>query len=92
MELSAEFREFTSQFYQDILDDVSSVDEMIDTVLSPMKDKSDRQKLRIFIDIITREDISDVECRKIWWASPADIAFYDGAELRAFLKRVRDRL
>ncbi|MCJ2061768.1 hypothetical protein MKK63_03495 [Methylobacterium sp. J-088] len=92
MELSAEFRVFTSQFYQDLLDDVSSVDEMIDTVLSPMKDRGDRQKLGIFIDMITREDISDVELRKLWWTSPADIAFYDGAELRAFLKRVRDRL
>ncbi|WP_267422936.1 hypothetical protein [Methylobacterium sp. GC_Met_2] len=57
-----------------------------------MKDKGDRQKLGIFIDMITREDISDVELRKLWWTSPADIAFYDGAELRAFLKRVRDRL
>ncbi|MCJ2073739.1 hypothetical protein MKK75_33945 [Methylobacterium sp. J-030] len=81
MELPAEFREFTSQFYQDLLDDVSSLDEMIDTVLSPMKSQSDRQKLGIFIDTITRDDISDTELRKIWWSSPADIAFYDGAEL-----------
>lgn len=92
MKKSAEFIDFTSQFYQDLLDDVSSEDEMIDTVLSPFKDKSERMKLRDYLDIITANEFSDDDLRKLWWSSSADIAFYDGAELRAFLKRVRNSL
>ena len=42
MRLSQEFIEFTLQFYQDLLDDVSSEDEMIDTVLSPIKGDTKR--------------------------------------------------
>ena len=92
MHLSSVFREFTAQFYQDLMDDVRSEAEMIETVLSPIRDGDERAELRTFIDTITRDDVSDEQLRKLWWSSSADIVFYDGAELRAFLKRVRDRL
>ncbi|MFC6026436.1 MULTISPECIES: hypothetical protein [Methylobacterium] len=92
MRLSQEFIEFTLQFYQDLLDDVSSEDEMIDTVLSPIKGDTKRANLRNFLDVITQDKISNEELRKLWWSSSADVVFHDGAELRAFLIRVRHRL
>lgn len=92
MHLSSVFREFTAQFYQDLMDDVRSEAEMIETVLSPIRDGDERAELRTFIDTITRDDVSDEQLRKLWWSSSADIVFYDGAEPRALLKRVRDRL
>ena len=47
MKLSAEFLEFSLQFYQDILDDVSSEEELISTVLSPFKEEQKRARLVI---------------------------------------------
>ncbi|WP_010684310.1 hypothetical protein [Methylobacterium mesophilicum] len=92
MKLSTEFLEFSLQFYQDILDDVSSEDEMIDTVLSPLKDEGKRINLRKYLDTITSDQISDEELKKLWWSSSADVVFHDGAALRTFLRKVRDRL
>ena len=92
MKLSAEFREFSLQFYQDILDDVSSEEELISTVFSPFKEEQKRARLREYLGFITGNEFSNEELKKIWWSSSADIVFYDGAEVRGFLKRVRDRL
>ncbi|MCJ2114326.1 hypothetical protein MKK64_24485 [Methylobacterium sp. E-025] len=92
MKLSAEFCDFSLQFYQDLLDDVSSEEEMIRTVLSPLKDAEKRARLREYLGSITADEFSDEDFRKLWWSSSADIVFHDGAELRGFLKRVRDRL
>ncbi|WP_238272644.1 hypothetical protein [Methylobacterium cerastii] len=92
MKLSAEFRELILQFYQDILDDVSSQEELISTVLSPLKDEAKRARLRDYLSLVTSDNFSNDELKNLWWSSSADIVFYDGAELRIFLKRVRDRL
>jgi len=92
MKFPAEFLEFSLQFYQDLFDDVSSEEELIDTVLSPFKDKEKRSSLREYLELITKNEFSDEELKTLWWSSSADIVFYDGAELRGFLERVRDRL
>lgn len=89
---SSEFDEFTRQFYQDLMEDITTDNEMIEFTISPFTDSEKRARLRAYLDSITKEDISDEDLRKLWWSSFADIVFYDGAELRAFLKRVRDRL
>jgi hypothetical protein len=87
-----EFEAFARQFHQDIMEDVSTEEELIDWVLSPLKDNAERQRLRAYLDSITQDDVTDEELRKLWYSSSADFIFYDGAELRAFLKRVRARL
>ncbi|TXM67398.1 MULTISPECIES: hypothetical protein [Methylobacterium] len=92
MKFPLEFLEFSLQFYQYLLDDVSSEDELIRTVLSPFKDKEKRARLKEQLEFFIGNEFSDEELRKLWWSSSADFVFYDGAELRAFLKRVRDRL
>lgn len=65
MKLSAEFLELSLQFYQDLLDDVSSEEEMIETVLSPLKDEGKRTNLRKYLDLITSDQIADEELRKL---------------------------
>ena len=92
MELSAEFREFSLQFYQNLLDDVSSEEELLRIVLSPFKYEQKRADLRKYLNYIIGNEFSDEELKKLWWSTSADFMFYDGAELRDFLKRVRDRL
>lgn len=92
MKLSDEFLELSLQFYQDLLDDVSSEEEMIETILSPLKDEGKRTNLRKYLDLITSDQIADEELRKLWWSSSADVVFHDGAALRAFLRKVRDKL
>ena len=92
MKIPAEFLEFSLQFYQDLLDDVSNEEDLIRTVLSPFKDKEKRARLKKHLEFFIGDEFSDEELRKLWWSSSADVVFYDGAELRAFLKRVRDGL
>jgi hypothetical protein len=87
-----EFKTFASQFNQDIMDDASSEEELIEWALSPLKKNAERQRLRAYLDSITQDDVTDAELRKLWWSSSADLIFYDGAELRTFLRKVRDRL
>ena len=87
-----EFETFARQFHQDIMDDVSTEEALIEWALSPFKENAERERLRAYLDSITRDDVTDEELRKLWWASRADFVFYDGAELRAFLKKVRARL
>ncbi|EIZ82592.1 hypothetical protein WYO_4802 [Methylobacterium sp. GXF4] len=70
----------------------STEDAVIQWILSPFKDETEGGRLKAYLDTLTQDDVSDEELRKLWWSSEADIVFYDGAELRAFLKRVRDRL
>ncbi|WP_419830840.1 hypothetical protein [Methylobacterium sp.] len=89
---SSEFDTFTRQFHQDLMDDFSTEDAIIQWILSPFKDDTERGHLKAYLDTLTQDDVSDEELRKLWWSSEADIVFYDGAGLRAFLKRVRDRL
>jgi hypothetical protein len=86
------FKTFASQFHQDIMDDASSEEELIEWALSPLKKNAERQRLRAYLDSITQDDVTDAELRKLWWSSSADLIFYDGAELRTFLRKVRDRL
>ena len=89
---SSEFDTFTRQFHQDLMEDFSTEDAIIQWTLSPFKCDTERGRLKTYLDTLTQDDVSDEELRKLWWSSEADIVFYDGAELRAFLKRVRDRL
>jgi hypothetical protein len=89
---SSEFDTFTRQFHQDLMEYFSTEDAVIQWILSPFKDETERGRLKAYLDTLTQDDVSDEELRKLWWSSEADIVFYDGAELRAFLKRVRDRL
>ncbi|MBE7180976.1 MAG: hypothetical protein INR71_07165 [Terriglobus roseus] len=74
------------------MDDASSEEELIEWTLSPLKKNAERQRLRAYLDSITQDDVTDAELRKLWWSSSADLIFYDGAELRTFLRKVRDRL
>ena len=89
---SPEFDEFTRQFYQDLMEDIATEEEIITFALSPFSDNSKRTRLRSYLGSITKDNVSNEELRKLWWSSLADVVFYDGAELRAFLERVRDRL
>lgn len=52
----------------------------------------DRTRLRVFLDDVTQESVSDDELQRLWNATQADIYFRTGADLRAMLKTARDRL
>ena len=92
MQQPPEFKEFSLQFYSGILDDVKTVEELIDWALSSFSDTQQRACLRSYLDAITQDHVDDKELQRIWWSSSADTVFRDSAGLRDLLKRARDRL
>ena len=91
MKTTPEFKKFSLHFFQDIDLVVGTEEELYAFVLGPFKG-AERVRLRDFLDTVTQDSVSDEARQTLWWASAAEVAFSDGADLRAVLKRARDRL
>lgn len=60
-----EFDEFTLQFYQNLMEDVSTEEEIVNFVLSPVKSEMHRARLRAYLDSIIQDDVSNEQLRKL---------------------------
>jgi hypothetical protein len=91
LEISPEFSEFAFHFFQDLDIETHNEEEMFEFVLSAFKGEK-AHRLRMFIETLIRDSVSDEELQKLWRKTKADVVFENGSGVRAMLKEASRRL
>jgi hypothetical protein len=85
------FMKLCQRFYQDVGDDHPTLDAMANFGVRGISPE-DRKVVAAFLDDLLIGHVSEDELKAIWWSTPADVYFKDGAELHSFLKIMRGKL
>ena len=91
MEASAVFNAVCRNFIQDYDLVASSPEALIDFAITNLA-ADDLRSLHAFLVEVLRGRHSDDELQTLWWSTPADIHFPDGAQLREFLALMKARV
>lgn len=83
------FKQACLNLGQGTLELVSSPHEMVDFFFLGLSG-NEKEDIRQFLRDIENSGMSDETLLKLWWASPADLVFYSGAEVRSFFALLLD--